>query len=336
MRNAGTEVLMYVLPPHDYPQIASGQPEQALWYNGSGTVMDNTKTPKDWFWDRDNPTRIKTNYNGRVMNIRPGSDYVKHTINCMKQYLSGPYKFDGFFLDVVGTDYLGWMSSGLRSGEDNEFREATVKYVAEIRKALGDEVILVTNNAWKSGYRAPDNTINGIMVENHLTPNDFWSSQLNIKAPLNRRRNITLNNDLTAANRWANEPSVDFAAYYTTHQTPPGTPFKIFPDTWETSSNHIKNWVWGGTTPNQDLEPKLRISTEVKEEIIKLVEHRMSQQIGRVGTLMGSSYAGRMVDEGYRGLAEAMISKIGLPIEENARILKDEIKTYLDSIEEIE
>lgn len=354
-RAAGAEVLMYVLPPHSYPHVAQGQPEQALWYNGGGTTMDHNRTPREWWWDPDQPDVFTVhNYAGRLMDLRPGSAWVEHTIACMRHFLR-TLPIDGFLLDTTGSEYLGWVRKGTReptSADLNQMRAAHRAYVSAVREALGPEVLLVNNNGWSAVYPAPERSVNGVLAENHDPPDDFWRNQLaRISAPLGRRRNISLSRTIDQARAWAATGVADHVAYapggnYSQAPLPPAQD----PSPWPASAGHIPGWVWTDpadvTPPPPDPEPEPDpeptpgparpvISAELASAIRVAVEHRANQQRNRARTVLGPEYVGRLREHGLDGLADALERHVAQAIASNADTLAAEVDALLDGAEVI-
>lgn len=267
LRAAGTECLEYVLTVHDYP--SGDEPEWRSFYNGEATgSYSRAATPTAWFWDPSNPGRVVVGaYSGYVMDMRVDSLWVGHMLDWFEARMaSSDWKMDGWFLDVLGDDYLGFIS-GLTTGEEAEFRAGVVDFVSRLRARLGDDVLLVANNTWKT-----DAPINGLMIENHSDiSGGYYTTQFSRPQPPLRsnggraRRNMIIQSTVEGTQAQAANAGVDHACYsagdYGVAQSPPfGT---VAAGPWPAGLYHIEGWdsTGGGGTPDPPWSGGTRVQT---------------------------------------------------------------------------
>lgn len=255
IRSQDAEVLEYTIPVHDYPWddgTNTGVPEHVRFFTaGSGEVYRRRDIPVDWYWDPTDPDRVTApNYDGRVMDLRPGSAWFEHLLTDYYPWrLANPaWKLDGFQLDVVGDGYLGWVS-GASAAELDLMAEGMRWFMDAIRDVTGSECILFNNNFWLADNHSTD----GIMIENHgggEVGNEFWLDALSRTKRDIRRRNVTTNPSLEDACGWAQAEGVDHAGYWSgSYEIGPSVPFGpcgLGNNGWPASAHHIH--LWDSTT----------------------------------------------------------------------------------------
>lgn len=243
LRTAGTEVLEYVLPIHDYPGSHNDVNEWVSFYTGgTGGNYSRANIPSSWFWDPSNPSRVTVGaYSGYVMDMRANSAWSDHMLDWFEDRMADPnWKMDGWFLDVFGDGYLGAIS-GLSSPEQVAYKAGIVSFANRLRNRLGDEVILIGNNTWETNV-----PLNGLCIENHSTPGPFYDAQfLRPQPPLGRRRNMTISGSVPLTQTWAAQSGNDHACLhgndgYMVAQSPPfGT---VTAGAWPVEKGHIVMW----------------------------------------------------------------------------------------------
>jgi hypothetical protein len=314
LRNIDTEVLEYVLVPHDYPGTSSGDVERDSLYTGGvgGGNYNRANIPTNWYWDPANPSRVNVpSYSGYLMDMREGSDWVAHLLDWfdVRMNTSG-WNMDGWFLDVLGDDYIGFISGFANTAEQNEYKAGVRDFIQRLRDRLGDEVILVCNNTWTTTQ-----PINGICVENHTGANignAYWLAQLSRHdPPLGRLRNITLNGNLSDVIAWSQVAGVTHAAYHSndSYQIAPTPPFisggiEVKSGTWPDELNHFHLWAPDGPI-SIFLNAGLSFSGTVKKAAGKKLSATLSHA-GSVGKAAARKLTGAL---SFSGSRKASISR---------------------------
>lgn len=180
------------------------------------------------------------------MDLRANSAWFNHLLNDYYpgRLASGRWNLDGFFLDVIGDAYTGWVS-GATSSELEEMRHGMRWFVQELRAVVGGECILLNNNAWKWDNDAVD----GILVENHTGSeigDAYWQQALGRVTRRVRRRNSTINSTKAQARAWARVAGVDQAGYSPGGDYDIGSPVlslgSVDATWWPSSAHHIHMW----------------------------------------------------------------------------------------------
>lgn len=249
MRAAGAEVVMYVLPYHDYPYGDDESADKGLFYTGQRRPYRRDLIPREWFWDPANPGRVEVGaYSGYVMDVREGSAFVEHLATRFFPAMAEDptIEFDGYLLDVWGTGYRG-QTSGLRDSEQAPMNAGIVAATTRWRGVLGERPILIANNSWLD----PHPLLNGIVVERHLggeINNGFWRSQLALVGrglTVPRRRNVVIVNTPDEACAWASNPDATHVTAQTNYDRPgsalvlPYGPCGVGARGWEPGDHHV-------------------------------------------------------------------------------------------------
>jgi hypothetical protein len=219
IQNGGGEVYQYVnVIDGFWENQATATGEQAALYGGPHNNPAWVASPKRYNWP-DTP----------MMDMRPGSPWIIHAVEHIKQWLPTTHS-KGVFLDVVGERLWSGAWSQMSASEQAAWTAGNRDFVHRLRVALGPSVIIVANNIWANGN--PD--LNGITVEHHsFSEASHWTSMTARADWFKPTRNMVIANSTSEGQQWANVAGVTHVSAQATYGGPaaPIVPFSLLPGT---------------------------------------------------------------------------------------------------------
>ena len=223
IQNGGGEVYQYVNVIDSWWSQWTATGEQAALYGGAQTNPGYLMSPR------------RSNWPGTyMMDMRPGSPWILHAVDHLKQWFPTTHS-KGIFLDVVGERLWTGSWDAMSAQQKADWTAGNRDFVHRLRVALGPSVIIVANNLWANGN--PD--LNGITIEHHgFSEARSWAPQLGRSDWFKPVRNMVIANSASEARSWGGIAGVTHVTPQAAYEQPvaPLLSFSLLP----------------GVAPNQD------------------------------------------------------------------------------------
>lgn len=216
-RKGGAEIFQYIVP-NDWPTKGYGDKFREKYFGGfpGGPA----------YWPFANRSKWP---NTRMADMRPGSAWIKYTVDFIEREIIRPGKADGVFLDTVGARTwakgANWESWPI--AEKDAYMLGNIDLVRRLDercRAIGrPDFLRVSNSLWwradkESEAAEGEKFVHGVCLEHHVSTSKFHRNYAARKFMGENRRMLVIANSQDEARAWANVPGVTHVSGQTSKQ----------------------------------------------------------------------------------------------------------------------